>query len=144
MAVVIRMKRIGRRKRPCYRISVTDSRWKRDGKTLATLGLYDPVAPSPDLQVKLDVDRAREWLGRGAVPSFTVRSILRRQGVYEGIAEPGPERRTGRYKTTKTRTRERRDERKARLAERKAARRTERAEAKRSAAASAPADASPA
>ena len=135
MAVVIRMKRIGRRKRPCYRISVTDSRSPRDGKTLATLGLYDPIAPKPEFQVKVDVDAARQWLQQGALPSFTVRSILRREGVYEGLTEPAQRRRTGRYKKTKTKTREHRDERKQQVAARKTERRTERVRAKRETAA---------
>ena len=60
MAVVIRMKRTGRRNRPCYRISVADSRWPRDGRFLESIGLYDPVAPSEENQVVVDVERARE------------------------------------------------------------------------------------
>ena len=78
MAVVIRMKRTGRRNRPCYRISVADSRSPRDGRTLETLGLYDPVSRDAEAQTKLNVERAKHWVGVGAKPSETVRSIFKR------------------------------------------------------------------
>ena len=84
MAVVIRLKRTGRRNRPCYRISVADSRWPRDGRTLETLGLYDPISKDNEKQATLKVERARHWLSRGALPSETVRSLFKRFGVYEG------------------------------------------------------------
>ena len=83
MSVVIRMKRTGRRNRPCYRISVADSRSPRDGRTLETLGLYDPVSKAADQQTTLDVDRARHWITNGAQPSETVRSIFKRLGVFD-------------------------------------------------------------
>lgn len=96
MAVVIRMKRTGRRNRPCYRISVADRRSPRDGKTLETLGLYDPVSPDGEAQVRIDVERAKHWLEHGAIPSETVASILRREGAFEGRPEPKPRKRDGR------------------------------------------------
>ena len=96
MAVVIRMKRTGRRNRPCYRISVADRRSPRDGKTLETLGLYDPVSPTTEAQVRIDVERAKYWLDHGAIPSETVASILRREGAYEGRPKPEPRKRPGR------------------------------------------------
>ncbi len=103
MAVVIRMKRTGRKNRPCYRISVADSRSPRDGRTLETLGLYDPVAPSKEAQTRLDVERARHWLTSGALPSETVRSIFKKAGVYQDFGKPKAKRdRSGRKKTTKT------------------------------------------
>ena len=83
MSVVIRMKRTGRRNRPCYRISVADSRSPRDGRTLESLGLYDPVCKDDEKQTTLNVDRARHWLSNGAQPSETVRSIFKRMGVFE-------------------------------------------------------------
>ena len=104
MAVVIRMKRTGRRNRPCYRISVTDRAFPRDGRTLETLGVYDPVSPKEDLQLTLDVERARHWLSQGALPSDTVSSIFKRQGVYEGMSLKKRPKRTGRDKTTATKT----------------------------------------
>ncbi|RKZ07097.1 30S ribosomal protein S16 [bacterium] len=87
MAVVIRMKRTGRKNRPCYRISVADRRSPRDGKFLETLGVYDPVSKDPEKQVSLNVERAQHWLEHGALPSDTVASLFRRQGVYEGREE---------------------------------------------------------
>lgn len=101
MAVVIRMKRSGRRNRPCYRISVADSRDPRDGRTLESLGLYDPIAPKEEMQVTLDVERARYWIEKGALPSETVASIFKRMGVTS--AAPKPKRdRSGRKKPTQT------------------------------------------
>lgn len=96
MAVVIRMKRTGRRNRPCYRISVADRRFPRDGKTLETLGLYDPVSGNPEEQVRIDVERAKHWIANGAIPSETVASILRREGAFEGAPERQPRDRKGR------------------------------------------------
>lgn len=134
MAVVIRMKRTGRRNRPCYRISVADRRWPRDGRTLETLGLYDPIARDAERQATLDVERARHWLQAGALPSETVRSLFLRMGVYEGGAPPVRKKRdrSGRKKVTATRTR--RVAAQAERAASKTARRAERLGAKRTAA----------
>ena len=135
MTVVIRMKRSGRRNRPCYRISVADRRSPRDGRTLETLGLYDPVASNKDAQLTLNVERARHWIEHGAQPSETVQSIFKRQGVYEG-AEPKKKRdRSGRKQTTKTG--ERRVAAKTARAEAKTGRRNARIQAKQEAAAAA-------
>jgi len=123
MVVVIRMKRTGRTNRPCYKISVSDSRFKRDGRTVDDLGLYDPISLKKDNQVKFDVERAKSWILRGAQPSDTVRSIFKRAGIY---GEPGvstvkePRDRSGRKKTTKTK--ERRAARNERVAAAKVAR----------------------
>jgi small subunit ribosomal protein S16 len=101
MAVVIRMKRSGRKNRPCYRISVADSRSPRDGRTIESLGLYDPIAPRTEMQLHLDVERARHWLSVGAQPSETVASIFKRLGVTE--PKPYVKRdRSGRKTATKT------------------------------------------
>ena len=79
MAVRIRLKRMGAKKRPFYRIIVADSRAPRDGRFIETLGTYNPLLePSA---VKLAADRVRLWLTRGAQPSDPVRDILRRQGL---------------------------------------------------------------
>lgn len=132
MAVVIRLKRTGRRNRPCYRISVADSRWKKEGRTLANLGLYDPLAPRTDMQCKVDVEGARRWIETGAQPSWTVYSLFKRHGVYQGDLELGREGskvRKGRRKATKTR--ERRDAAKADRLARKGERRAQRVAAKR-------------
>lgn len=135
MAVVIRMKRTGRRNRPCYRISVADSRSPRDGRVLESIGLYDPVAPSEENQVEVNVERARDWLRRGAKPSETVHSIFKRAEVYQDDLErkPRPSRkRTGRKNTTAKRTK--RLEAQKMRAERKGQRQAERVAAKRAAA----------
>jgi small subunit ribosomal protein S16 len=103
MAVVIRLRRTGRRNRPCYRINVADSRSPREGRFLETLGLYDPISPDEEKQITLDVERAKHWLSVGALPSDTVSSIFKRRGVYEGQAPKHARKRTGRGVLTKTR-----------------------------------------
>ncbi len=103
MAVVIRMKRGGRRNRPHYRITVADSRFPRDGRIIENLGFYDPIATREELQLSLDLERAKYWVSKGAQPSETVHSILKRNGVYEGQEPPKPRKRPGRKKATKTR-----------------------------------------
>lgn len=129
MAVVIRMKRTGRRNRPCYRISVCDSRSPRDGRTLETIGLYDPISPDPERREIVKVERAKAWLAKGALPSETVRSILKRAGALEGLPPKKKRDRTGRKKATATRAR--RMAQKAARAEAKAKRRQERVAARR-------------
>lgn len=127
MAVVIRMRRTGRRNRPCYRINVADSRSPRDGAFLETLGLYDPICKDPEKQVTLNVERANYWLSVGASPSDTVRSIFKAQGVLNNVVKPKP--RSRKARATVTKTRERRIAAKADRAERKGVRRTVRVEA---------------
>ena len=79
MATKIRMKRMGRRKRPFFRIVVIDSRAARDGRYIEALGHYDPVAKPAE--VKLDEAKVLDWLKKGAIPSDTVRNLLRRKGI---------------------------------------------------------------
>lgn len=137
MAVVIRLKRTGRRNRPCYRISVADSRFPRDGRTLETLGLYDPLAGKPEMQRTLKVERAQHWLSEGALPSETVHSIFRKMGVYEGEFAPVYKKRdrSGRKKVTARRTTKLAA--KADRASRKEARRNERIASRKAATAAA-------
>lgn len=135
MAVVIRMRRTGRKNRPCFRINVTDSRFPRDGRMIETLGLYDPIRKDEAAQITIDVDRARHWLKTGAKPSETVASIFRRKGVFE----PKPivkRERPGRKKATATSARREKiqAERTARKSERAALRKKERRAAKKAAA----------
>lgn len=140
MAVVIRMKRTGRKNRPCYRISVADSALAPTARTLDTLGVYDPASPVESLRlVGLDKERARHWLEKGAVPSETVRSILKREGVLEGLPERKKRTRTGRNKPTAKKTK--REARKSAVVEAKTARHNERVAAKRAAAKAAAAEA---
>ncbi len=81
MATRIRLRRVGRKGIPLYRIVVADKAAPRDGRCVATLGSYDPRAEKPEDKVRLDAEQARAWLARGATPSETVRAILRKAGV---------------------------------------------------------------
>jgi len=83
--VRIRLTRLGRRNRPFYRIVVVDSRKRRDGAYIESLGYYDPVKDPAEM--KLNVERALEWLLKGAQPSDTVRDIFRKFGVMKKFHE---------------------------------------------------------
>ncbi len=85
MATRIRLRRVGRKKQPAYRIVVTDKQKARDGRFVETLGHYDPRTEPVALDV--DVEKARAWLAKGATPSDTVRSLLKKAGVFETPAE---------------------------------------------------------
>ena len=111
MSVVIRMKREGRKNLPFYRISVANPRDPRDGAVLEKLGYYDPLAKTPEKQLKFNTERARHWLSVGAQPSETVASIFRRFKVYEGL--PGHEVGDRSGRKTKTATKVLRRARKA-------------------------------
>jgi small subunit ribosomal protein S16 len=79
MAVSIRMKMLGAKHRPFYRIVALDSRKTRDGRSLANLGLYAPL--KEPAEVKLEEEKIIELLNDGAVPSATVKNLLRQQGI---------------------------------------------------------------
>lgn len=81
MAVRIRLKRMGAKKRPFYRLVVADSRAARDGRFIDHLGYYDPIAEP--IQLKVDEEKALDWLRKGAQPSDTARDLLRKAGVWE-------------------------------------------------------------
>ena len=77
--VKIRLTRKGAKKRPFYRVIVTDSRTKRDGTFLENIGTYDPLQnPSA---INIDADRAKYWIGCGAQPSSTVKKLLKISGL---------------------------------------------------------------
>lgn len=80
--VKIRLKRMGTTKRPFYRLVVANSRSPRDGRFIEALGFYDPL-PQP-AAVRIDADRVREWLRRGARPSDSARDLLVAQGILAG------------------------------------------------------------
>jgi small subunit ribosomal protein S16 len=80
MAVKIRLARHGAKKRPFYRIVAADSESPRDGRFLERLGTYNPL--QDPAVVVLNTDRIKYWIGQGATPSDTVRSILKREGVF--------------------------------------------------------------
>ncbi len=75
MSVKIRLKRFGTKKRPYYRIVVMDSRAPRDGRTLEEVGLYHPIEEQ-DKQLRLEEERIKDWISKGAQPSDTVRKLL--------------------------------------------------------------------
>lgn len=81
MATRIRLRRVGRKKQPVYRIVVTDKQNAREGRFVETLGHYNPR--TEPATIKVDADKAREWLAQGATPSDTVRSLLKKAGVFE-------------------------------------------------------------
>ena len=90
MAVRIRLRRMGAKKRPFYRLVVADSRAARDGRVIDWLGEYDPVAEPT--HVRVDAEKAKEWLAKGAQPSDTARRVLRLAGVLDGASdEPAAE-----------------------------------------------------
>lgn len=86
MATRIRLRRVGRKKQPEFRIVVAQKTDARDGDSVETIGHYNPRTEPETLAV--DVEKARAWLARGATPSNTVRSLLKRAGVFAETA-PG-------------------------------------------------------
>src|SRR5947199_10354422 len=79
MATRIRLRRVGRKGQSYFRIIVADSRSPRDGRFVVTLGHYNPRTNPADIQV--DAEQARAWLDKGALPTDTVRSLLKKAGV---------------------------------------------------------------
>ena len=85
MAVRIRLKRMGAKKRPFYRLVVADSRTARDGRVIETLGYYDPL--TDPARITVDGEKAKAWLQKGAQPSDTARRLLVKAGVIEAPAQ---------------------------------------------------------
>lgn len=79
MAVKLRLKRMGAKKDPFYRIVAADSRFPRDGRFIESLGYYNPT--TKPAEIKVDVELALKWLRTGAQPSDTVRNLLSQAGV---------------------------------------------------------------
>ena len=79
MAVKIRLRRMGAKKAPFYRVVVADSRYPRDGRVIEELGYYDPTK-EPSV-VKIDGDKAKEWMANGAQPTDTVKALLKKEGI---------------------------------------------------------------
>ena len=79
MAVKIRLRRMGAKKAPFYRVVVADSRYSRDGRFIEEIGFYDPTK-EPSV-VKVDADKAKEWIAKGAQPTDTVKNILKKEGI---------------------------------------------------------------
>jgi len=79
VAVRIRLTRVGSTKNPIYRVVVADSRARRDGRVIETIGHYDPrTEPS---RIEIDVEKAKAWLAKGAQPSDTVKRLLKVKGI---------------------------------------------------------------
>ena len=94
MAVRIRLQRLGRKKRPFYRLVAADARAQRDGVFLERLGHYDPITDPAD--VIIDEEKALKWLRRGAQPTDTAKRLLSQQGIwkkftYEKLGKPLPD-----------------------------------------------------
>jgi len=85
LAVSMRLRREGAKHQPCYRVVVADRRAPRDGKFIEILGTYRPVGG--DSGVNLNEERILYWLGQGAQPSDTVRSLLRKAGILKKLAQ---------------------------------------------------------
>lgn len=81
MAVKIRLKRMGAKKKPFYRLVVADSRSPRDGRFIEEIGYYNPVAEPAE--VKIDAEKASKWLKNGAQPTDTVKDLFKKHGIYD-------------------------------------------------------------
>lgn len=85
MAVKLRLKRMGAKKRPFYRIVAADSRSPRDGKFIENIGTYNPIMEPAE--VKIDEEKALKWLSDGAQPTDTVRNLFKQQGIMKKFHE---------------------------------------------------------
>jgi small subunit ribosomal protein S16 len=85
--VRIRMQRLGRHRRPFYRINAIDKRTRRDGAAIEQLGWFDPLAPDPAKVFAFNVERIKHWLSKGAQPSDTVRDLFMKHGIYDAEAK---------------------------------------------------------
>ena len=91
MAVKIRMKRMGRKHINFFRVNAVDSRFPRDGRVIEELGSYDPQSKDAAKKFVVDLDRCKYWLDKGAIPSETVSSMLKKAGVeHKGLVMPRP------------------------------------------------------
>jgi len=85
MAVKLRLKRMGAKKRPFYRIVAADSRSPRDGRFIEVVGTYNPI--TEPAEVKVNEELALKWLANGAIPTDTVRDLLSKQGIMKKYHE---------------------------------------------------------
>ena len=79
MAVKIRLRRMGQKKAPFYRVVVADSRYPRDGRFIEEIGYYNPL--TNPAEIKIDADKANKWLADGAQPTETVKSLLKKSDI---------------------------------------------------------------
>ena len=85
MAVKLRLRRMGAKKRPFYRIVAADSRNPRDGRFIEEIGYYNPIE-TPAV-IKIDEEKAQKWLSTGAIPTDTVRDLFSKAGIMKKIHE---------------------------------------------------------
>lgn len=85
MAVKLRLKRMGAKQKPFYRIVAADARSPRDGRFIETVGTYNPI--TKPAEIKIDKELALKWLKNGAEPTDTVRSLLRNEGILKEFSE---------------------------------------------------------
>lgn len=85
MAVKLRLKRMGSKQRPFYRVVAADSRSPRDGKFIETVGTYNPI--TEPAEVKIDEELALKWLANGAIPTDTVRNLFKQTGIMKKFHE---------------------------------------------------------
>jgi small subunit ribosomal protein S16 len=81
MSVKIRLKRMGAKKKPSYRVVVADSRSPRDGRFIEEIGFYDPL--QEPAVIRIDAEKAKKWIGNGAQPTETVRALLKKSGALD-------------------------------------------------------------
>ena len=81
MAVKIRLRRLGAKKAPFYRVVVADSRYPRNGRFIEEIGSYDPTKNPAD--VKIDAEKAEQWMKNGAQPTDTVKALLKKNGIID-------------------------------------------------------------
>ncbi len=79
MAIKIRLRRMSAKKAPFYRVVVADSRYPRNGRFIEEIGYYDPM--KEPAEIKIDGDKAKDWISKGAQPTDTVRALLKKTGV---------------------------------------------------------------
>ena len=81
MSVKIRLRRLGAKKAPFYRVVVADSRYPRDGRFIEEIGYYNPL--TTPVEIKIDSEKAKKWIANGAQPTETVKSLLKKAGITE-------------------------------------------------------------
>ena len=79
MAVKIRLRRMGAKRAPFYRVVVADSRYPRDGRFIEEIGYFNPMTEPAD--IKIDAEKAKKWIANGAQPTDTVKSILKKENI---------------------------------------------------------------
>ena len=81
MAVKMRLTRIGKKKTPFYRVVIADARAPRDGRFVEEIGYYNPL--TEPAEIKIDADKAKDWLAKGVQPTETVKALLKKAGITE-------------------------------------------------------------